>query len=293
VSDDSPDGAAGDIVRRFQDPRIRLIPGPQKGLVPNSVNIWDNASADLLKFLYDDDFLFPTALEELAALLDKNPKFTFAASRRVVVDEYGRELQRPVTYQTDDWMWFEPAQLASYLVRTVSNPLGEPSNLLIRRSAFPDASCLSRFAGLPITHLIDVAFMLNSTQYGPCAATGKYLSAFRQHADQVSSRTTAPGFSLGVLEWEVCLRGAVALGMVSPQTALSGVPRLEALYRRYGAPYPEIQHFFHQLPALKDLLGSGEREVLTPQFRSDLQRAENTVKARAAIATEGPSPHRL
>jgi glycosyltransferase involved in cell wall biosynthesis/GT2 family glycosyltransferase len=185
-------------------------------------------------------------------------------------------------------MWFEPAQLANYLIRTISNPIGEPSNILIRRSAFADSSCLSRFAGLPISHLIDIAFMLNAAQRGPCAATGKYLSAFRQHADQVSSRNTAPGFSLGVLEWEVCLRGAVELGMVPPHAALDGVPRLEALYRRYGAPYPEIQHFFHQLPAMKDLLGAGDRQVLTPQFRADLQRAENTVKARAAAGDDAP-----
>gem|GEM_PF-583129 len=288
VSDDSADGAAGDIVRRFQDPRIRLIEGPRQGLVANSVNIWDNASADLLKFLYDDDFLFPTALEELAALIGKDPKFTFAASRRVIVDEFGRVVRRPVTYQTDDWMWFEPAQLANHLVRTISNPLGEPSNFLIRRSAFEDSSCLSRFAGLPITHLIDVAFMLNAAQRGPCAATGKYLSAFRQHADQVSSRSTAPEFALGVLEWEVCLRGAVELGLVSPHTALDGVPRLEGLYRRYGAPSPEIQQFFYQLPALKELLGAGARQVLTTEFRADLQRAEVAVKSRAAAAATAP-----
>jgi len=288
VSDDSPDGAAGDIVRRFQDPRIRLIEGPRQGLVANSVNIWDNASADLLKFLYDDDFLFPTALEELAALIGKDPKFTFAASRRVIVDEFGRVVRRPVTYQTEDWMWFEPGQLANHLVRTISNPLGEPSNFLIRRSAFEDSSCLSRFAGLPITHLIDVAFMLNAAQRGPCAATGKYLSAFRQHADQVSSRSTAPEFALGVLEWEVCLRGAVELGLVSPHAALDGVPKLEALYRRYGAPSPEIQQFFYQLPALRELLGAGARQVLTTEFRADLQRAEAAVKSRAAAAATAP-----
>jgi hypothetical protein len=284
ISDDSPDGAAGEIVRRFRDPRIRLIEGPRNGLVANSAHIWDHASGDLLKFVYDDDYLFPTALEELAALLERNPKFTFAASRRVVVDEYGRELQRPITYHTDDWMWFEPAQLARHLVRTISNPIGEPSNILIRRSAFDGSSCLTHFADLPILHLIDVAFMLNATRRGPCAATGKYLSAMRQHPDQVSARTTAPRFSIGVIEWEVCLRGAVQLGLVPPHVALDGVTKLESLYKKYGLPFPEIQHFFHQLPALRELLGEGSPDVLTPQFRIDLERVHKTIAERGEVA---------
>jgi hypothetical protein len=296
VSDDSPEGAAGEIVRRFRDPRIRLIEGPRKGLVPNSVNIWNHAESDLLKFLYDDDYLFPTALEELSVLLDRNPNFTFAAARRVIVDQYGRELARPITYETDDWMWFEPDQLARYVARNVANPIGEPSNILIRRTAFPDSSCLSRFADVPITHLIDVAFMLNAAQRGPCAATGKYLSALRQHPEQVSARSTAPGFSLGVIEWEVCLRGAVQLGLAPPHAALDGVSKLEQLYKKYGAPFPEIQYFFQQLPALREMLGGGTPDVLTSQFRTDVERLHKAISLRgdtlpqAAAAREEDRP---
>lgn len=290
LSDDTPDGSASEIVRRFQDPRIRLIEGPRRGLVANSAHVWDHASTDLLKYLHDDDLLFPDALAELSALLAKNPKFTFAAARRAIIDEYGRELRRPMTYLTDDWLWYEPAQLANYLVRTASNPLGEASNLLIRRSAFEGSSCLSQFAGLPITRLVDVAFLFNAARRGPCVATGKYLSARREHPDQISARTKAPDFSLSLLEWEVCLRGAVELGMAPPHVAHDGVARIAALYQRHGADLPEVHHFFGQLAALKESLAAGERHVQTPQFKTDLQRAYTTINLRAAnTGDEQPS----
>jgi hypothetical protein len=293
ISDDSPNGEAGEIVRRVRDPRIRLIEGPRLGLAPNSAHIWDNATGDLLKFLDDDDYLFPTALEELVALLERDPKFTFAACRRVVVDEYGRELRRPTTYETDDWSWFEPVQLTPFIVRTASNPMGEPSNLLIRRSSFEGSACLTAFAGQPITHLIDVAFMLNAMMRGPCVATGKFLSARRQHPEQVSARTTAPDFSLGVIEWEVCLRGAVRLGLAPPQPALDGVAKLGALYTAHSQTFPELRYFLGQLGPLRDLLAAGVRDVLTPQFLSDLARVHKTVSERGDFGpdrqgTDGP-----
>src|SRR5689334_5753558 len=106
VSDDSPDGSVGDLVRRFQDPRIRLIEGPRQGAVANCVRLWEGASCDLLKYVYDDDLLYPTALADLAALLAKDPQYVFAFSRRVVIDEFGRVIRRPEAFVTDDWVWF-------------------------------------------------------------------------------------------------------------------------------------------------------------------------------------------
>lgn len=290
ISDDSPDGSVGEIVRRFQDPRIRLIEGPRRGHATNSVHLWHNARTDLLKYLHDDDLLFPDALQELSALLAKDPKFTFAVARRTIVDEYGRELRRPTTYLTDDWLWFDPAQLANFLVRTLSNPLGQPSDLLIRRSAFEGSSCLSQFAGLPITRLVDVAFMFNATRRGPCVGTAKYLSARREHPDQISAKTTAPDFSMSLLEWEVCLRGAVELGLAPPQLAHEGAAKLAALYER-RTDLPEVYHFLGQLPALKESLAAGASHVLTPQFKADLKKAHATINARALAAQQGdPSP---
>lgn len=281
VSDDTSDGEASDILRRFRDPRIRVIQGPRQGVAANHAHLWDNAAADLLKFLHDDDLLFPEALEELVALIDRNPAYTLAAGRRTVIDDYGRELRRPMTYQTDDWLWFEPAQIANHMVRNLSNALGEVSNMLIRRSAFEDSSCLTHVVGIPITRQLDLALVLNAAQRGPCVATSKYLSAYREHAGQVSNQRKAPDRSLSLLEWEVCLRAAVGLGIAAPQQAADGVGRLASLYRQ-GAAYPEVQHFFQQLAPLREQLVAGNRHVLTRQFVADLQRAHATVEARTA-----------
>jgi glycosyltransferase involved in cell wall biosynthesis len=95
ISDDSPDNEVSDLVGRIRDPRIRLIQGPRKGLVANSAHVWENASAPLLKFLYDDDKLYPTALDELSSLIERDERFILAFSHRDVIDEFGRVIRRP------------------------------------------------------------------------------------------------------------------------------------------------------------------------------------------------------
>jgi hypothetical protein len=181
-------------------------------------------------------------------------------------------------------VWFDPPTIAEYLVRKIRNPVGEPSNLLIRRSAFPDASCLHSYAGLPIRHLIDVAFYMNAAHRGPCVAIGSYLAAFRQHAAQVSSVRQAAAFSAGVFEWEIFLRGAVHQGLVSPDLALEGVPLLDGLYRAYGSGFAEVHLLRKRLPALKEMLASGEQKVLTDQFLDDLRVADELIRMRSASA---------
>src|SRR5262249_18341955 len=152
-----------------------------------------------------DDLLFPEALDELCRLLEAAPGFTFATARRVIVDALGRETKRPVTYQTDTWIPFEPAAIGQHLARNVSNPFGELSNVLIRRSAFEDASCLDQVAGLPIRRLTMLGLMVNAAGHGPCAASAKVLTASRDTPDP-SAQANAPDFALTLLDREVCLR---------------------------------------------------------------------------------------
>ncbi|MFL5298125.1 MAG: glycosyltransferase family 2 protein [Phenylobacterium sp.] len=288
ISDDSPDGSVSELVRRFQDPRIRLIEGPRQGLVANSAHVWENARCDLLKFLYDDDVLFPGAIEELAPLLEDNPRYVFAFSRRALIDVYGRVIQRPQGFAGEGVIWFDPTAIAQHMMRTMINSVGEPSSMMIRRSAFPDASCLTAYAGIPIQHLIDVVFVMNAAERGSAVATSACLTGFRHHGDQVSSRSKAPGFVRGVIEWEVCLRGSVSKGIVPAQTALLGLPALENLYKGFASGFGETRLFLRDLPKLEELLRSGSRDVITDTFREHLHVTDVLTRARAAKAATEP-----
>jgi glycosyltransferase involved in cell wall biosynthesis len=283
ISDDSRDGSVRRVVETFDDPRIQLIEGPRQGLVPNSVHIWEHASSDLLKFLYDDDLLYPSALAAMSDVLLQDDRHVYAFCRRVVIDEAGREMRRLEGFEGAVWTWFEPTAVPNYLVRTMHNTVGEPSSVLIRRSAFPDASCLSSYAGLPIGHLIDVAFFMNAGHFGRAVAVCDYLTAFRLNPEQVSSRQTAPAFSRGLFEWEIVLRGAVQQRLVEPQTALAGIPRLRHLYRSYGKGFSEIVILNRGLTALEQMLSAGHRDVITDEFLGNLRLADDLIRGRMKV----------
>jgi len=286
VSDDSLDGSVSDLVRRFQDPRIRLIEGPRQGVVANCVHVWENAACDLLKYLYDDDLLYPTALADLSGLLARDPKYVFAFSRREVIDEYGRVIRRPEAFVTDDWVWFESTQISEFLGRSVKNPAGELGSLLIRRSAFPDAACLSACAGLPVRSLPEVAFLMNAAERGPAVAKGVDLGATRE----ISVPKKGSAFSRSLIEWELCIRGGVQRGVISPQGALRGLPNLAKLYHQGGEGYSEVHLIRRHLPQLKELLGTGQREVITQQFLDDLAAMNTLIEMREAQAGAGADP---
>jgi glycosyltransferase involved in cell wall biosynthesis len=280
ISDDCPDGSVRAVVAQFADPRIRVIEGPRQGLVPNSRHIWDQASCDLLKFVYDDDFLLPFALAELSNALSADPSYTYAFSFRHNVDAAGRILSSPEPFASKAATRFEAPIIATHIISKIRNPVGEPSNILIRRSAFPDSSCLAAYCGIPIRHLIDVAFYMNAARRGPCVGTPAFHAAFRKHPEQVSMLRKAPAFSAGLYEWEICMRGAVQSGLLPPATAAAGLTELTRAYTLFQEGYPELVQFRSKLPALRALLEAGETQVLTDEFYADLRSAEALIAAR-------------
>lgn len=288
ISDDSPDGSVSDIVRRFRDPRIRLVQGPRAGLAANCAHVWDNAATDLLKFLCDDDLLFPTALADLLGVLRKNQDYVFAFGRRSIIDRYGRVLRKPLGFLGDNWVWFEPTALANNLVHEIDNDLAELSSLLIRRSVFQDATCLTRYAGLPIRRLVDVAFMMNAAERGPSVATCQLVASVRDHPNRISARADAPDISAGLFEWEIFLRGGVQRGVVTADRALLGLPNLQRLYRRRGRGLGEIVQLQKGLPELEDRLAKGQSDLVTDRFRSDLEIADYMINGRLAAAGSQP-----
>lgn len=280
ISDDCHDGHVRAVVEQFRDPRIRLIKGPQRGLVPNSVRLWDAASTDLLKFVFDDDFLLPFCLAALAAPMLKDPALPFAFNFRHIVDEKGVIVESPEIFTRKSPVRFEKHVMPMYMLSNLRNPIGEPSNIIIRRSAFPDASCLGQFCGIPIRHMIDVAFYLNAAQRGDCVGVPEFHSAFRRHDSQVSSRREAPAFSAGLYEWEVFTRGSVQLGLITHEVALKALPILERAYRSSEASFPELAHRRGRLPELRIRLEAGETDLVDDQFVEEWGWADRLIRER-------------
>ncbi|CAN7558552.1 glycoside hydrolase family 99-like domain-containing protein [Phenylobacterium sp. LjRoot225] len=286
ISDDSADRSVADLVGRFRDPRIRLIEGPRRGPARNSAHIWENASAPFLKFLHDDDKLYPNALAELLRVIEKDERHLFAFSHRDVIDDYGRLIRKPQQFNGET---FELPVLAEFMVSRMVNPVGEPTAMLVRRSHIPDASVLHRFAGLEISNLSEVAFVLNVVNAGSAIASGERLCAIRQHREQVSANRADPAYPRGLFEWEICLRGAVQAGLITPQAAVGALPRLDALYVRQGSGFEEIDRFRAGLPQLRDLLAAGRTDVVDDGFKAAIAFAEQSAQLPARRAPAIPA----
>jgi len=282
ISDDSPDGSVRQLVEGFDDPRIRLIEGPRKGLVANSVQLWDHASADLLKYLYDDDFLMPDCLAVMLGLIEARGGYSYAFCRRLIVNDAGDVLESPVTFSGDNPVQFDNAEIAGNLMHTLQNAIGEPTSLLIRRSAFGSARCLDSYMGLPIRHLIDIAFYMNAAGRGRCIGVPHHLAAFRMHPDQVSAGRGAPAYSAALFEWEIFLRGAAQAGVAPPEDVVGAAPRLELIYGMFERAYPELAAFRAGLPNLETAARAGRRDLLTDDFRAQVAAAGAAIDARSA-----------
>lgn len=285
ISDDCPDGAVREVVGRFGDPRIRLIGGPRQGLVANSVHLWENAAADVLKFVYDDDFLMPFGLADLLALLEQNRGVAFVFCARHVVDADGRILPSNATIPPGPPTLFPSQVLVEALVGELANPVGEPTSILFRRSAFEGPECMSRYCGAPVRHNIDVAFYLNAAERGPCVGTPAVGAVFRRHSQQASALTGEASFAYGVAEWELFLRGAVSRGMIAPQRALRGLERLELHYGNHRGRFPELDGLLAELPELRAALTAGTSKLIDEPFLQRLAQVEAAIAATSAALT--------
>jgi len=72
VSDDSPGGHTGtrDIVLAFEDPRVRYMQGPRRGVIKNFEFLLSQAKGELLVLCDQDDVWLPGKLEILHAQMD-------------------------------------------------------------------------------------------------------------------------------------------------------------------------------------------------------------------------------
>lgn len=284
ISDDCPNDTVRRVVREFRDARMRLVQGPKRGLVPNSAFLFTQASGEFVKFVYDDDFLLPFALQTLVRALDDHPRASFSVTKRHLVGVDGAIIRSPDNIAVDRTREVPSSRIISMLLSRIHNLLGEPTNCLFRRSAFKDASGLSRYASFEIRHLIDLCSYLNAFDVSHCVLVPEFHSAFRVHGGQTSD-PEGPAFSAAIFEWELFLRGEFSRGRCSGEAALEGVTLLNrVLYRdEYVTRFPELSSFRQGIPELSERIRSGDTDLLDDNFRALWTKANAAIDARLAV----------
>ncbi|MEM6314943.1 MAG: glycosyltransferase, partial [Planctomycetota bacterium] len=100
VDDGSTDGSR-DVLRSFDDPRLRVIEQENMGLTPTLNKACGLAKADLLARMDADDVAKPDRFAKQVAFLDAHPEVAVLGGAYELIDERGR-LLRTQSQPTDN-----------------------------------------------------------------------------------------------------------------------------------------------------------------------------------------------
>jgi glycosyltransferase involved in cell wall biosynthesis len=90
VVDDASKDRTRDIIRSFNDDRIRLVEHPRNcGVVATFEDAIRNATGDILFLADDDDIWAPNKVERIVEMFLKHPEAQIVASRISIIDEQG------------------------------------------------------------------------------------------------------------------------------------------------------------------------------------------------------------
>ena len=258
VLDNACTDASAEVVRGFDDPRVRLERNPET--VPVTENFQRavaHARAPLVKVLNADDLLAPTVLAEQVAVMDADPTLALVSCRHDLVDDDDRVIARGRALRTHDLLGRRDATtVLRRIVRHRGSPIGVPGNMLFRRDAFdavggfPDngyaldvglaARLVTRggFFGMPESlsaFRLASGSITSSSRRRNIALQHRFLRELRaQHADVVRRRDVAVGLAREPVTWlrqrimmvastdPTSVRHRVAAALLAPRSVMRG-----------------------------------------------------------------------
>lgn len=173
----SRDGSA-DVVRSFDDPRIVLLHNDEtiSGL-DNFNRVVALSRAPLVKVLPADDLIHPECLERQVDAFVTRPDLAMVTCRQDMIDAAGRVIAADRGLRNRDLVGLQDrTTVLRRVVRHGGNPVGNPGNVLFRRSAFEAAG------GFPTEEdffTCDVSMWLRLLDHGGYLGLPETLTSFR------------------------------------------------------------------------------------------------------------------
>ncbi|OFV95434.1 MAG: hypothetical protein A3F68_11280 [Acidobacteria bacterium RIFCSPLOWO2_12_FULL_54_10] len=187
VSDNGSTDSTWDILQSYHDPRLSLFRVDEnRGLVYNFNRVMDLARGEYVKILCSDDFLGPSILELQSKFLDEHREVVLVTCDRHVIDETGRPdrilhwFPKVVFLRAIDF---------KILTLLYSNIIGEPSAVLIRRSAIQTAGPFKE----GWSTVVDLDMWLRLSRIGMIGCIPVPLCTIRCHPSSMSSEFHSAG----------------------------------------------------------------------------------------------------
>ena len=306
ISDDSAGDDVEKLVSNWSDRRLQYFRNPTRG-VPGSNRdfLISRARGEYIKFLFDDDFLYPHSLELLLSIASRT-NCALAFHSRNVVDENNNIMEQPrfeiqphrrdrfnslrfklrrsfqwriravhPNYNPRNLYPVDPHFFFEKMICRVANPIGEPSNILIHAPTLRNIDKPFSIDGRRMRFLTDMALYSNFMARGlGIVGTNNIGSAVRIHRGQNSGRAY-PGYSAGIFEWELLGRWAVDAGELSLDSFKSMRELLTITYRSEAEAFGELNHF------LALCTRTLARPLLNEEFESALSKAYEAIEKRS------------
>lgn len=183
IADHGSSDSTLDIVKSFQDDRIRIVNTQRSSSIADN---WNHAvrvsRGNLIKVMGQDDILYSNALQsELAVLNSYDHDVAFCFSNRDIINPASRVTLRPRRRQKGVGR-VAAADLMRLIVRSGTNPIGEPVAVLFRRRVF------EQVGGFRGDYVIDLDLYIRLLGAGDGVWTGECIGGFRVHAASWGSR---------------------------------------------------------------------------------------------------------
>lgn len=183
IVDDCSTDRTLEIIKKYRDPRIRLIKNTRNlGVEHNWNKAIAEAQGEFIKLLCHDDILYPSCLRrQLEIFKDpKNSEVNLVCCGRNIIDEQGNKiLERTFKSKERKFLGFD---FIRRTIRSGTNLIGEPTAVLIRTDILSKTGLFND----KIPYLIDLDLWCRILLYGEIYILREPLCAFRVSTGSLS-----------------------------------------------------------------------------------------------------------
>lgn len=201
VSDDASKDNTLVIIEQFKEKTripINIYHHQPNGIGANWNNCIKNAKGEYIKFLFQDDILLPTCIEEMVSVIKKNKKIGLVACKREIkvdesinndetkkwIENYG-DLQHNLKPSNNSNLIIIDAKIfkSDYFFEMPLNKIGEPTTFIFRKELINKVGYFRE----DLSQILDYEFCCRVLKKHKIAIINNRLIRFRLHINQASN----------------------------------------------------------------------------------------------------------
>lgn len=247
------DNSGGDQIERMcaKHPDVRYRRNPNGIPTYNIYGGLELARGDFVKYLFDDDLLYPHCLDSMIGWLHKlHPEQQAAvgmvSATRHLIDDQSVVYEHATPANIRETLIVSGRDACKDLILRQHNYIGEFSTILFRRTLVADLTHDGFFSafGRRMNGLIDLPLYLHILRSNNMLFINHPLTAFRLHNQGGSNFTNSPDFHYVITEWFDLIEGAYQQGFITTEEADEGI---QNFLSHLDQDNPPQRHFVQEI----------------------------------------------